>query len=232
MVIVPVDANINEAQNIAEKCRNQITQCSQIGLMRCFQLQHHDGDDDGHYPITECFQSAFGHLWGASLRVRHGLRQGWGRSRSLIGNARPRRRPSIPFETAGLALLGCAPDPSDPNGSEWQRLHRCSGEMTAERVLDHQPASPSQLAIPANPPGFGAADRPERCVTRDRNLSEEMLRIRHSNEPESAKIGALRLNRRQHPTRRTRRLLDRPFLWHGLDPDVDIESFSVAISAC
>ena len=183
MVIVPVDPNINEAQHIAEKCWNQITQCSQIGLMRCFQLQHHDGDDDGHYPITECFQSAFGHLWGASLRVRHGFRQRWGRFRFLIGQRLAKTVPLDRVRDCGAPLLGCAPDPSDPNGSKWLRLHRCSGEMAAERVLDHQPASPSQSAIPGKPLGFGGADRPDRCVNREQYLPEEMHRTRPSNEP-------------------------------------------------
>src|SRR5512135_997799 len=61
VVVVPVDADIDEAQHIAQENRDQ--RCERIDAlaMRHLELQHHDGDDDGDHAIAECFESAFAH---------------------------------------------------------------------------------------------------------------------------------------------------------------------------
>lgn len=62
MVIVPVDRNVNEAQDIAEEHREHRSQGCNISSVRRLHLQHHDRDDDGKYPIAESFQSALIHF--------------------------------------------------------------------------------------------------------------------------------------------------------------------------
>src|SRR5438477_12907225 len=57
MVIVPVDAEINEAQHISQKDGQERPERGQIRAVRHAKLQHHDGDDDRQNTITECLKS-------------------------------------------------------------------------------------------------------------------------------------------------------------------------------
>jgi hypothetical protein len=61
MVVVPVDAQINEAQYVAQKYWGQWQQRLDALAMRHSQFQHHDGDDDGEDAIAKCFKSALSH---------------------------------------------------------------------------------------------------------------------------------------------------------------------------
>jgi hypothetical protein len=58
MMIVPVDADIDEAQHIAQEHREQRPQIGEAGAVRHLHLQHHDGDDDGEHTVAERLQSA------------------------------------------------------------------------------------------------------------------------------------------------------------------------------
>jgi hypothetical protein len=46
MVIVPVDTDVNEAQNITQEHRNQWPQSREPGVMRRLHVEHHDRDED------------------------------------------------------------------------------------------------------------------------------------------------------------------------------------------
>jgi hypothetical protein len=61
MVVVPVDAEINKTQHVAQKNGEQWAQRGQIGPMRHRQFQHHNGNEDGNHPIAKGFQSSFAH---------------------------------------------------------------------------------------------------------------------------------------------------------------------------
>jgi hypothetical protein len=67
MVVVPVDAQIDEAEHIAQKHRRQGAEGGEGRAMGHFQFQHHDGDQDGDHPVAEGFQPALAH------RSLHGL---------------------------------------------------------------------------------------------------------------------------------------------------------------
>jgi hypothetical protein len=46
VVIVPINPEVNEAQDVTEEDGEQGAQCRETGAVGHFQLQHHDGDDD------------------------------------------------------------------------------------------------------------------------------------------------------------------------------------------
>src|SRR5215207_9067629 len=59
MMIVPVDCDIQKAEDIAEKGGRKGDECAQIRPVRRLQLEHHDRDNDGDHTVAECFQPAF-----------------------------------------------------------------------------------------------------------------------------------------------------------------------------
>jgi hypothetical protein len=61
MVVVPVNAYVDEAQHIAQKYRDQRLKDVEALAMRHLQLQNHDGNDDGDHAIAECFEPALAH---------------------------------------------------------------------------------------------------------------------------------------------------------------------------
>ena len=61
MMIVPIDADVNEAENVAQKFWHQGHQRIHGRAVRDLELQHHDGDDDGDDAVAECFESAVAH---------------------------------------------------------------------------------------------------------------------------------------------------------------------------
>ena len=61
MMVVPVDADIEKAQHVVKKHRQQRLQRGQVVAVRHLQFQHHDGDDDGEHAIAEGFESVLGH---------------------------------------------------------------------------------------------------------------------------------------------------------------------------
>src|SRR5260221_9994706 len=61
MMVVPVDADVNEAQDIAEENRKEWLQGRKIGSLWRLHFQHHDCDDDGEYPVTKSLHAALGH---------------------------------------------------------------------------------------------------------------------------------------------------------------------------
>src|SRR6266550_5630047 len=71
MMIVPVNSQKYETKYVTQKYRDQWSKRSQVGSMRCLQLEHHDSDDDRDHPIAECFHSVLGHWF---LPSSHDLR--------------------------------------------------------------------------------------------------------------------------------------------------------------
>src|SRR5678815_1889050 len=59
MMVVPVDADVDETQCIAEKVWKQWSYRTKIRPVRNLQFQDHDGDDDRHHTIAECLESTF-----------------------------------------------------------------------------------------------------------------------------------------------------------------------------
>lgn len=61
MVVVPINAQINKAQNITQENRNQVFQGFKTIVFGCFYFQDHYGDDNGQYAIAKGFESTFVH---------------------------------------------------------------------------------------------------------------------------------------------------------------------------
>src|SRR5512146_1617852 len=97
VVVVPIDANVNEAQHVAQEYRDQWHESIDALAAGHLQLQHHAGDDDGDHAIAERFEPAFAHsILAMGLRpyrttaTRNPRRQRW-RGRVRIRSWRHRR---------------------------------------------------------------------------------------------------------------------------------------------
>jgi hypothetical protein len=61
VVVIPIDAEVDEAQNIAQKYRNQWHQSLDALTVGHLHFQYHDGDDDGDHAITKRFKPILSH---------------------------------------------------------------------------------------------------------------------------------------------------------------------------
>ena len=61
MVIVPVNADEDKAQHVAQEGGSQRTESRPVIAFRRMQFEHHDRNDDGDHAIAERFQSSFCH---------------------------------------------------------------------------------------------------------------------------------------------------------------------------
>src|SRR5688500_11117998 len=96
MMIVPIDAKVNEAEDVAEKHGQQRLQGGERRAVRHFQFQHHDGDDNRQHAIAERFESAFGHGRMITI-VAVGREQETKGTINLLGT--PQSRASLPSES-------------------------------------------------------------------------------------------------------------------------------------
>jgi hypothetical protein len=58
VVVVLVDADIDETERIEQEDMTDIEQGMKVSAFRCAQFQHHDGDDDGDDTIAESFETS------------------------------------------------------------------------------------------------------------------------------------------------------------------------------
>src|SRR6266571_6483445 len=61
VVVVPVDADIHEAQDVGEQGRSKRRERGEVRAVRRLQLQNHDRDDDSDHAVAERFEPAFPH---------------------------------------------------------------------------------------------------------------------------------------------------------------------------
>ena len=62
MVVVPVDAEEHVAQHVGEERWRELPRGGQSDVVRHFQLQHHDRDDDGEHAVAEGLEPVLGHV--------------------------------------------------------------------------------------------------------------------------------------------------------------------------
>ncbi len=73
VVVVPVDGEVDEAQEVREEDGPKGLEGLEGGggLVGDFELQDHDGDEDGWWDaIAECFEPAFGAWWDLLCEMR------------------------------------------------------------------------------------------------------------------------------------------------------------------
>src|SRR6185312_561343 len=75
MVIVPVDAQVDEAEQIREERGQYRAERAPVGAVWCAQLEHHDRDDDGDHGVAEGFEAGSTH-W-AKLECFRLAANGW-----------------------------------------------------------------------------------------------------------------------------------------------------------
>src|SRR5207237_5344920 len=71
MVIAPVDAEEDEAENVGEEEREERLECAQISAVRHVQLEDHDGDEDGDHAVAEGFEARACHAASVRCRSEH-----------------------------------------------------------------------------------------------------------------------------------------------------------------
>src|SRR5205823_8828292 len=68
MVIVPIDAEIDEAQHVREKYGQYRLKGCDVGAVRYLHFQHQDRDDDGDDAVAERLESVRFHRAGAAFQ--------------------------------------------------------------------------------------------------------------------------------------------------------------------
>ena len=61
MVIIPVNTQVNKAEDITQKYWYNWFQICKFTSMRRFHFQYHDGYNNRNYTVAKCFYSAFCH---------------------------------------------------------------------------------------------------------------------------------------------------------------------------
>lgn len=60
MMVVPIDGDIDEAQQISKKFRHERHEVGEVGAFGRMEFDDHDGNDNGEDAVAECFEpSAF-----------------------------------------------------------------------------------------------------------------------------------------------------------------------------
>src|SRR5882757_7903462 len=56
MMVVPIDAEVNKAENVGQEHRQDWSKRCEIGTVRHLHFQHHNRDDDGDNAVAECLK--------------------------------------------------------------------------------------------------------------------------------------------------------------------------------
>src|SRR5450631_1639599 len=71
MVVAPVDADVDEAEQVGQELRGGAAKRLEGGLVRDLQLQNHDGDDDGEDAVAKRFEPTGSHIPSLSGESLH-----------------------------------------------------------------------------------------------------------------------------------------------------------------
>src|SRR5215472_5780834 len=62
VMIVPIDAYVEETENVTEKNGNQWKECGEIAQGGDLYIEHQERDNDGKYAVTESLYTSFAHF--------------------------------------------------------------------------------------------------------------------------------------------------------------------------
>ena len=68
MVVHPINRDDEEAQRIAQEYRPEIDERGEAATDRCFEIEHHDGDDDRDHAVGEGLEPART-VWSRFMRA-------------------------------------------------------------------------------------------------------------------------------------------------------------------
>src|SRR5258706_14531240 len=100
IVIAPIDADEDKTKHLTKEHRSDRDQGSPTGIVRNFEFEHHDGDDDRDHPITESFHAASAH--SGSILCSQREYDKWANNEKSTSHVF--RRPFIPFEAQAPAF--------------------------------------------------------------------------------------------------------------------------------
>lgn len=62
MMVVPVNGDVNEAEYVTQEHREKRSEIMPLSSVRNFELENHDGEDDGKNTVAKSFQTIFTHM--------------------------------------------------------------------------------------------------------------------------------------------------------------------------